>query len=394
MDYTPPPKTFPDWSEFVELLKPAGDAAELTFEPASVALRAEVYRQLVMNVALGYFMYFQMDPDYPDWIPFLNSAFLLQPNPDDTYYLAAVDPRGTYRISGERGSVRIFTFVLGFEPMGTSDRVGGGLGQLDADIDFLAAPDGTFEIILSAERPAARGHWWRMPPEARTVLVRQRSYDWGRERDARFAIERLDQSGLKPRMPPAEIDRRLRELLGGFTGRLSRMWLKYQRSLRDSGVVNRIEFTGFGGALPVQVYWQGVYQLQEDEALILETEVPKNARYWNVQINDALWNAAEYVYRQSSLNGHQARLDADGKFRAVIALRDPGVPNWLDTCGYLEGTLVGRWYAADSHPLPALKRVPLRSLREHLPPTPWVAAAERAAQLRLRAVGAQLRRRW
>jgi len=387
-------ETFPDWSEFVDLLKPAGGAAALTFEPASAALRAEVYRQLIMNIALGYFMYFQMDPDYPDWIPFLNSAFLLQPNPDDTYYLAAVDPKGTYRISGERGSVRIFTFALGYEPMGTSERIGGGLGQLDADTDLSVAPDGTFEFILSAERPQTRSHWWPMPAEARTVLVRQRSYDWGRERDARFAIERLDQQGLKPRMPAADIDRRLRDLLGGFTGRLSRIWLNYQRKLRDSGVVNRVEFTGFAGALPVQVYWQGVYDLKEDEALILETELPKNVRYWNVQINDGLWNAAEYVYRQSSLNGHQARLDADGKFRAVIAARDPGVPNWLDTCRYLQGTLVGRWYAADSHPLPTLMRVPLANVRQHLPPTPAISTAERAAQIRARAVGAQLRRRW
>ena len=39
--------------------------------------------------------------------------------------------------------------------------------------------------------------------------------------------------------------------------------------------------------------------------------------------------------RQSSLNGHQAVLDPDGVFRAVISARDPGVPNWLDTGGVI-----------------------------------------------------------
>ncbi len=129
--------------------------------------------------------------------------------------------------------------------------------------------------------------------------------------------------------------------------------------------------------------------------MILETELPKKNRYWNVQINDELWNAVEFIHRQSSLNGHQARLDADGRFRAVISLQDPGVPNWLDTGGYLQGMLIGRWYAADSTPMPTLKRVPFAELRKHLPKdTPSITAAQRAEALRARRVGGQLRRRW
>jgi hypothetical protein len=58
--------------------------------------------------------------------------------------------------------------------------------------------------------------------------------------------------------------------------------------------------------------------------------MPAQRQHWNVQLNDELWNAVDFIYRQSSLNGHQARIDRDGRFRAVIALRDPGIHNWLD----------------------------------------------------------------
>jgi hypothetical protein len=226
-------------------------------------------------------------------------------------------------------------------------------------------------------------------------LSRQRCYDWGREQDARVAIERLDVSELKPRMSAQEIDAKLREVLGGDPERLSRMWLQYQNKIRDQGLINKIEFTNFAGAQPVQVYWQGIYQFAPDEALILETELPKQQRYWNVQLNDVLWNAIEFIYRQSSLNGHQARLDSDGKFRAVISLTDPGVPNWLDPAGYTQGMLMGRWYAADSYPMPTLKRVPLAQVREHLPAdTPSMTTEQRDEQLRARRIGGQLRRRW
>ena len=114
-----------------------------------------------------------------------------------------------------------------------------------------------------------------------------------------------------------------------------------------------------------------------------------------MQLNDELWNAVEFIYRQSSLNGHQAALDSDGRFRAVISLEDPGVPNWLDPVGTLQGMIIGRWYQADRLPIPTLKTVPVAQLRHHLPPdTPAVSAAQRAQQLGKRRIGAQLRRRW
>lgn len=391
--------TLMNWSEYLELLEPAGDVSKRTWEPDSEQVRAEVYRQLVMNISLGYFMYFQHDPNYPDWIPFLNSVFMLQPNPDDTYYLARIDPNGTYRITGERGSVHILTFVLGGEPMGTTERIGGSGNSLQFDGNELQLDDdGRFEVILSAERPAGHtGDWHKLGPTHQTILARQRSYNWGVERDARLAIERLDLEvgALKPRMPAQEIDKNLRDLLGGFTERLSRIWVEYQNKFLGENPVNEISFTSFGGAVPVQVYWQGVFQLAPDEALILETDIPKRHRYWNVQLNDTLFNAVEFIYRQSSLNGHQATLDADGKFRGVITLNDPGVPNWLDCGGYLQGMVIGRWYEADSHPVPTLKRVPFKDIRKHLhPDTPVVTPDQRAAILSARREGGQLRRRW
>jgi hypothetical protein len=328
--------------------------------------------------------------------------------------LAHLDDQGTYRIVGHRGSVHILTFVLTPRLMGASDDLATSLGKeaegnssesanelgfYDANQLTIGA-DGAFEVVLSKERPTGhRGDWWPLRAGTTSIMARQRSYDWGNERDARFAIERIDRfepdAPLKPRMSIEEIDRKLRELLGGYTARLSRMWLEYQNKIRDRGVINRIELTALGGSLPAQTYWQGFYDFSPDEALILETDIPQRHRYWNVQVGDALWNAAEFVYRQTSLNGHQARLDPDGKFRAVVSLNDPGVWNWLDTAGYLQGMLIGRWYEADSHPVPTLRRVPFATLRDHLPrDLPRVTPEQRAEQLRARRLGGQLRRRW
>lgn len=384
------------WDDYVDLLRSAGELNGLTANPSSEQLRAELYRQLVMNISLGYFMYFQADATHPDWNPFLNSVFLLQPNPDDVYVNAYVDSSGTYRIVGDRGSVKILSMSLGKAAMGTADRPGPSFRYVDFDQDLALGPNGEIDLLLSRERPSGHhGNWIELPAEADYLLLRMRSYDWAGERDARLAIERLDAAPIRPRMSKEQIDRRLREVLGGFPKRLSAMWLQYQRAQLARTRLNELELVDFGGAVGSQWYWQGFFDLAPGDALILETPLPAERRYWNVQLNDELFNAVDYLYRQSSLNGHQARIDSDGVFRAVIALEDPGVHNWLDPGDTLRGMLIGRWLGCSSNPVPTLKRVPLASLFEHLPAdTPRVSSAERAAQLRARRIGGQLRRRW
>jgi hypothetical protein len=384
------------WSDYLALMAPAERLLEMAALPHDEQRRAELYRQFAMNFTLGYFMYFGADAEHPDWMPFLNSVLLLQPNPDDTYVLAPLRGDRRYRIVGERGSVHLLTLDIGSSLMGEHETLPSTGKSVQLDLDDIAHDaDGRFELLLSATRPAGhQGNWQELHPEARVAMIRQRSYDWGNERDARLAIECLDASGPKPRMPAAQIARNL-EALATYTGRLSQLWLTHLEKLRARKPVNEFEFHTFGGGLARQAYWQALFEFAPGEALILETDMPEHHRYWNVQLNDPLFNTLEYVQRQSSLNGHQARLDADGKFRAVLSLEDPGVPNWLDTAGYSNGTLIGRWLDCSTTPMPTLRRVPLADLRTYLPAdTPAVSPAERQNVLRLRRLGGQLRRRW
>ncbi|MEX3898751.1 DUF1214 domain-containing protein [Paraburkholderia sp. BR10954] len=382
------------WSDYLFQLANAESLLELTETPRDPQTRAELYRQFQMNLSLAYFIYFQSDPLHPDWLPFLNSVFMLQPNPDDTYFVAPLRGDLRYRVVGERGSVHLLTLDIGRGIMGTTDKVHPPLGQFDLD-DLEIGEDGSFEVLLSSRRPAGyHGNWLELHPEADFAMLRQRSYAWGAERDARIAIECLDAPRTKPSMGHEEIGRRTGELMD-YAERLSRRWLRHMQQLRMRINVNEFEFFAFGGGLAKQAYWQAIFDFGDDEALILETALPQTRHYWNVQLNDALFNALDYIDHQSSLNGHQAHVDEDGYFRAVIAHRDPGVANWLDTCGVNRGTAIGRWYGCSSEPVPTLKRVPVSELRNHLPTgTRFVDATERERLLRERRIGAQLRRRW
>jgi len=387
------------WEDYVDLLKPAGQLLQTIAETATEQLRADLYRQLTMNIAQGYFLYFQASAKHPEFAPFENSVFMLQPNPDAVYYFTPLDGRGTYRVVGNRGNAPVAGFAIGGNMIGLADPPGPGYNNYDFDGLSLEA-DGSFEVIFSPEKPAGyEGNWRYLNPAAKFLLVRQFSYDWGRERDVQVAIERLDAPPIKPQITPEQTDEKLRALFGGYVERLSKLGIGYVRRTRENGLVNKVALTGFqdlgNGADWPQAYWEGVFEIAEDEAIIIETDMPDEHLYWNVQVIDALWNQVELVYRQTSLNGLQARLDSDGKFRAVLSVRDPGVQNWLDTGGNLTGMLIGRWYRCSSHPVPVMKRVKFSALRGELPvETPEFSETERATMLMTRRIGAQLRRRW
>lgn len=368
-----------------------------TWAPDDPRVRAELHDQIFMNLAQGYFMFMGSSPEQPDLTPMYNSALRLQPNPDDTYVRTVVNGNGIYRLSGERGTIRLLTVTLAAKTIGTQEKPGGQTAEYDLDETITFNDDGTFECIFSDVQPDGHlGNWLRMPAETDMLLVRRRSYDWGNERDPRLAIERLDASPLRARPSLEETEATL-VALSEYAERHSRQWLQYQKLMPSRGIINKIEHHGFTelGGIRVQTYWWGMFQLEPGEALILETEVPDQARYWNVQLNDEIWNTLEYRWRQSSLNGHQARVDVDGKFRAVISPQDPGVPNWLDTVERLQGSIVGRWYQCETNPVPRLTKIKLSELRSHLPPeTPYVSVEERDTALRDRGRSAQMRIRW
>ncbi|RJF90606.1 DUF1214 domain-containing protein [Sphingomonas cavernae] len=375
-----------------------GAVAELanTWRPDDPAYRADVYRQTMASFSYSYFAFFHADAEHPDWAPLWNPVFTLQPNPDDIYTYSPIRGDLRYRVSGNRGTVKILSFTSQRHMSGMIDDISmiGAHNEID-DSDFEVEASGEFEILFSAERPHGHtGNWAKIDPEATAIFTRFRSYDWENEIDPVLSIECLDPVPPKARLTPDQILARIQEM-ARFPARKTRSYYRLQNGVKERVGFNVFEPVQMKGALAKQVYWPACFRFEPGEALIIETELPERCPYWNIQLNDPYFNALEYVYRLSSLNGHSAKLSSDGRFRAVIALEDPGVPNWLDPAGYTEGGIYGRWFDCSSAPLPVLKRVKLAELRDHLPPdTPVVTPEERAEELRRRVRAGQRRRRW
>jgi len=354
------------WDDFCARLADAGRWALAFPQPDVPELRAEGFRYLLGLVVSGIAQAGALaDPDHPRFVRNPDSqAKWGAENADNQYLWACIRPDATYRIRGQRESALDFLIELkqGYMQLGQAKNY----ATLSAH-DLVLAPNGSFDVLLAAERPAGHaGNFLPLHPDARYVGIRQYFYDWVHESPARFTIERSDAVGPLPPLTPA----RMAELLdaaGTFTLETARFWGEWVNDLRQRWQPDRIASAQHvaGGADDI-VYGNDWWKLSGDDALLIECAVP-DARYWAFQLCDAWFRSFDYATRQTSLNGAQMHIDADGCFRCVIAQRDPGVPNWLDTCGHPEGMIQYRFVWARSRPQPTLRRVPLVQLERLLP---------------------------
>jgi hypothetical protein len=367
------------WNDLLEDLRRAGSVLSSSRAPRGPVDQASGYRHLLVLLALAIDEALRpSDPFDPFFAP-ANVDNVLKWGmdcPDAAYTGAAIRPDATYRIRGRRSTVR----YLGFQVMsGIANS-----GNVVAD-DLAMGPGGTFEIVLSAEPQP--GNWMALPEGSSSVVVRQFFYDWDTEEPAELEIE-CTTAGSRPAAGPADalsaagVARQLRAL-GEFVEASIAFWLDVEEGGRSQGVNifrQPAALTEMGAAAENVSVW-GSWTLDADEALVIEV-TPPEARYWSVSIGNYWWETVDYANHQSSLNGHQAVIDDDGVFRAVLAGRDPGVANWLDTAGNGQGAMIFRWLRAADAPVPATRLVTMADLASVLPAgTVRVDAATRAATM-------------
>ncbi len=395
---TEPPLEMPEWAAMLENISPVGDQLINRWgrEDPSPDDRRDLLRLALSAVANGYLSHVALDPRRPTWTPCWNISMNMGgPCPDYTYRTTDVDPKGTYRISGFRGTNRFVEIGQhSYELLGCEGPTS--VAPMQHSLDELTlGKNGEFSLVLGPERPAGyEGDWSRLQPSTVRLLLRQCAVDWINEVDARMAIERLDDA---PPTTTAEIDRRLANL-GPWAEGMVRFDIDLARWYRENHGVNvltRSKKVESIGGMPNQVYYDGAYEIDDDEALVVETALPRECLYWSILVADDRFSTVDWANHQSSLNEAQARIDRDGKLRAVISKQDPGVQNWLDKADNPWGVIQMRWKLPSDAPDPVVTRCKLSDVRKHLPDEiPAYTKERREEAIRLRRVGYQMRLHW
>ena len=384
------------WNQRLDELRDAGGfLSTSTHSAESPALAREAVDYLFMTLASAYLLMARNDPDYPEFKPWVGHLLdYAAPNPDATYYYATISGQGVYRIVGKRNDIHWLNFLTGYDFPGFVDTPG--KSQTSMSIDELdIAPDGSFEIILSAERPLGHaGNWMKIEPEANYIAVRQFAYH-PHEMDARLAIERADGGDNHGVSIAAAAEERVRKTIAHLKTS-SRAWPSFPRWLKayPTNTFNVFPLKN-SGEVQGQVYYECLYDIPLDQAMIIEFGLPKPCFYWNIQIDDRFWRTLEFVNRHTSFNGHRDRSDGDGRVRIVVSHHDTGLDNWIDACGVTEGHMLIRFQQVEQKPEATVKLMALAEVDKHLPAdTRRVTPTQRAKTLREWALAKQLRRSW
>jgi hypothetical protein len=354
------------WNEFCEMLKNAGNLV-LRDQPDDPLTRAEGFRYLsrLVRAALQTFVEHD-DPRAPVLQRVVHeTAKMGADNPDAVYANAAVSGAYRYRIAGTRGTVRVLSFATQIGHFGRGPNMPP-TGQIDSST-LAVRDDGTFEVIVACEKPGELEpgqSWLPMGPQTGTLIVRQLRL----RAEERLAEMKIERTGGDPRPDPLTAERldaglRSTGMFVNGAGLLfagwSRMFQAHTNRLPrfDQETSNRV------GGLADVAYHHSYWRLAPDEALVVDV-TPVPCDHWNFQVGNHWMESLDYRYFRIHTNSLIASSRADGRTRVVVAHRDPGVPNWLETAGHAFGTMCFRWVRpAGEGPEPLCRVVPVDDVK-------------------------------
>jgi hypothetical protein len=350
------------WEDFCDGLKAAGEVILRPETPATEIDRAEGFRYLsrLTRAALERMVEFA-DPDFPVFYALSHETIKIgSDNPDNTYRNCIVDGAKDYRVHGFRGTAPMMTFGTKAERYAI-DGTQASTGELDSK-NMKIGPDGAFEIVLSAKPQP--GNWLKLAADSSMLIVRETHFDRKTEVPARMTIEQIAGPAKPQPLTAADFDSRIAAAAAFVNGTAKAFagWMEiFLKTPNDWTVLPQSTWTNIGGDPNIFYLW-AYWKLAPDEALVIDTGIPE-CDYWNCQLNNYWDESLDYRYTPVHINNHTARYNDDCTVTVVIAAKDPGVGNFLDTAGHDNGCAMWRWVKSKDHPIPKCRVVKLAELK-------------------------------
>lgn len=350
------------WEDFCDQLKAAGKNLICgENSPENILDQAEGWRYLARLTRSALDNYLEAaDTQAPVFTRAVHETIKMgMDNPDNVYLSAPVNGNFTYRITGQRGSVHYLGFgsqAGGYGKTGQLETT----GYLEAK-DIAIEDDGSFEIIASSEEQS--GNWLPMSPDTRLLQVRQTRLDHKAEVLASVEIDRIDGPNQPRHFQPERADLALKgaaRFVSGTSALFHSWTLDFKKHTNELPRFDPEKAHRAGGD-PHIAYYHSYFNIADDEALVIKLHPPE-CEFWNFQLANYWLESLDYRYFPVHLNKKTAHYDVDGSVTIVVSKVNPGLENWMDTCGRNEGTMCVRWIRAEEHPQPETKLVKLNEL--------------------------------
>lgn len=300
-------------------------------------------------------------------------------NPDNFNREIPIDGEGHYRIDLRfSADPPQFSVVIEMEPEHHAG-LGHNIGALTLQ-DLRPHCDSEGRVSVTVGPKGGGPLHLRSRPGRIQIYTRDSQCDWN-QLPAEVSVERLD--------PPADWQARSEDEIAATIIADMPAWVRFWRGFKDDflGFPEPNRLVGPNGRDGNWGYLAGGrFALGDDEALLITLD-PADSYYTGFQITDPWTIAPDPMLRLASLNKAQVTPNADGTVTYVLALADPGVANWIDTCGLHEGWMLTRWQGvpADADLASMIREVRLTTLDALPDDPPTVDLAGRRNQIATRA---------
>jgi len=269
---------------------------------------------------------------------------VLMPNVDNVFRIFPVDNLHHYRLTAHPAGPKPIQESLQLLPRLPGEDGWSKVIQEVVDEDLHTEADGSFTLTIGPEPAAGQVNHIATTQDAHFILIRDTIQNWGHQTPYRMELALLDGPASTAAADDATLARESASVIRQITPRILQA--------KGGGFANSPGFyQGAANGLTSPKIreggrWglssSGHFQLAGDEALILTLD-PIGAKYLAVQLASGWLSSLDYLHHTASLNLSQATPNPDGTLTLVVAPKDPGVANWLDTTGLHEGTLFVRW---------------------------------------------------
>ena len=263
-------------------------------------------------------------------------------NPDNFNREIPIDGAGHYAIDITfSADPPQFSVVIEMEPAHHAG-LGRNIGALTLQ-QLLPHADGNRRVSVTVGPEAGGRLHLRSEPGRIQIYTRDSQADWNQQ-PATVTVRRLD--------PPADWQPRSEDAIAAAIVADMPAWVAFWSHFKDDFLGNPVPnmLVGPTGRDGNWGYLAGgCFALADDEALLITLD-PVGSYYTGFQITDPWTIAPDPMLRLASLNRTQCLPDADGTVTYALALADPGVANWIDTCGLHEGWMLTRWQGVPANP--------------------------------------------
>jgi hypothetical protein len=357
------------WTSFCDNVKTAGAEILSAGDGVDAVNKTEGLRYLtrVLRAALEMYVEFS-DPIDPVLFKRTNEHLKYGfDNPDNIYSVCTISDRHAYEIRGNLGTVSYLSINLSNADM-TGKMIMAGFLEGSA---IVTDSGGNFVVRIGGE-PQPK-NWLSIPSGTNTLMVRQSFLDRGKELEARYEIRRLSARNPDEAMTEGKARENLHRAEEWFcrTGRGMLSWANNLLPTMNQLPAANQAFVQSLGADPRMYYYWSSWRLAPGEALLVHLPELPASGMWSLCLTNFWLESLDYSQYRINFNSATAQQNPDGSVTIAIADADPGIANWLNTCGHAQGCMMFRWTKAERIIDPRVALVKLRAIDLHSVSKRW-----------------------